>query len=90
MIPLWLWTAFAGLAVGMVYAAWTARQNKTRASTQPKRLTLATVEEITALVDDKKPVRAIKLLRLITGQSLLDAKNRIDDWRADEERDAAG
>ena len=89
MIPLWLWTAFAGLAVGMLYAWFTARQNKNRASTQPKRLTPATVEEITTLVEGNKSVRAVKLLRLTTGQSLLDAKNRIDDWRPDEERDAA-
>jgi ribosomal protein L7/L12 len=85
MIPLWLWTAFAGLAVGMVYA-WLAKK---KVASAPRKLTPAAVEEITALVADSKSVRAIKLLRLNTGQSLLDAKNRIDDWRPDEERDAA-
>jgi len=85
MIPLWLWTAFAGLAVGMVYA-WLAKK---KVAAAPKRLTPAAVEEITALVENKKSVRAVKLLRLNTGQSLLHAKNRIDDWRPDEERAAS-
>jgi len=85
MIPLWLSTAFAGLAVGMAYA-WLAKK---KVAAAPKRLTPAAVEEINSLVEKKKSVRAIKLLRLNTGQSLLDAKNRIDDWRPDEERAAA-
>lgn len=85
MIPLWLWTAFAGLAVGMVYAWWA----KKKFAAAPKSLTPAAVEEISVLVAAKKSVRAIKLLRLNTGETLLDAKNRIDDWRPDEERDAA-
>lgn len=89
MIPLWLWTAFAGLAVGMAYAWWQKRNARNRPASQAAKLKLAAVEEITALISDKKQVKAIKLLRLNTGLSLLDAKNRVDDWRADEERAAA-
>lgn len=89
MIPLWLWTAFAGLAVGMAYAWWEKRNARNRPASQTARLKLAAVEEITTLIGDKKQVKAIKLLRLNTGLSLLDAKNRVDDWRADEERAAA-
>ncbi|MGZ5407061.1 MAG: hypothetical protein ACXWX1_04820 [Aeromicrobium sp.] len=85
MIPLWLWTAFAGLAVGMAYA-WVVKK---KVAAAPRKLTPAAVEEITALIEDKKTVQAIKLLRLNTGNSLLDAKNRVDDWRPDEERAAA-
>lgn len=89
MIPLWLWTAFAGLAIGMAYAWWEKRNARNRAASGPKRLTLATVEEITALVAGQKNLHAIKLLRMNTGLSLLDAKNRVDDWRPEEERAAA-
>ena len=89
MIPLWLWTAFAGLAVGMAYAWWEKRTARNRPASQTARLKLAAVDEITTLISDKKQVKAIKLLRLNTGLSLLDAKNRVDDWRADEERAAA-
>ena len=89
MIPLWLWTAFAGLAVGMAYAWWQQRNARNRPASQAARLKLAAVEEITALISEKKPLQAIKLLRLNTGLSLLDAKNRVDDWRPDEEREAA-
>ena len=89
MIPLWLWTAFAGLAVGMAYAWWEKRNARNRPASQAARLKLAAVDEITTLISDKKQVKAIKLLRLNTGLSLLDAKNRVDDWCADEERAAA-
>lgn len=89
MIPLWVWTAIAGLAVGMAYAWWEKRKARNRPASQAAKLKLAAVEEITALISDKKQVKAIKLLRLNTGLSLLDAKNRVDDWRADEERLAA-
>lgn len=88
MIPLWLWTAFAGLAVGMLYAWWQQRNLRKRPLVA-KRLTRGAVEEITGLIADKKSVRAVKLLRMNTGLSLLDAKNRIDDWRPDEEYEAA-
>jgi len=89
MIPLWLWTAFAGLAIGMAYAWWEKRNTRNRPASQAAKLTLGAVDEITALIQDKKQVRAIKLLRMNTRLSLLDAKNRIDDWRPGEERDAA-
>lgn len=89
MIPLWLWTACAGLAIGMAYAWWEKRNARNRPGSQAARLKLAAVEEITALIGDRKPIKAIKLLRLNTGLSLLDAKNRVDDWHPDEERAAA-
>ncbi len=88
MIPLWLWTAFAGLAIGMLIA-WRQKRNLKKHPLVARRLTAAAVEEITALVMARHSVRAIKLLRMNTGISLLDAKNRIDDWRPDEEYEAA-
>ncbi|MEO6470457.1 MAG: hypothetical protein ABIR57_01420 [Aeromicrobium sp.] len=89
MIPLWLWTAFAGLAIGMIYA-WRENRNLKRRPLVAKRLTEGAVEEITALLAEGNKVRAIKLLRVNTGITLLDAKNRVDDWRPDEEYEATG
>lgn len=88
MIPVWLLTAFAGLAIGMGYAWWEKRNTKKKPLIA-KRLTHAAVGEITDLLASGKQVRAIKLLRMNTGLSLLDAKNRVDDWRPDEEYEAA-
>ncbi len=88
MIPLWLWTAFLGLALGMLIA-WRQKRNLKKHPLVARRLTEAAVEEITALVTARHSVRAIKLLRMNTGISLVDAKNRIDDWRPDEEYEAS-
>ncbi len=83
LFPLWVWTAFAGLGVGMLYAFVGSRKGKP----EPRPLDDAAVDEITALVAAGKSVRAVKLLRRHTGTTLLDAKNRVDDWRPDEERE---
>lgn len=88
MIPLWLWTAIGGLAIGMLYAWW-EKNNVKKRPLVARRLGLGTVEEITALIADRKQVKAIKVLRVSADISLLDAKNRVDDWRPDEEREAA-
>lgn len=85
LFPLWVWTAIAGLGVGGLYAFVASKRD----ARKPKTLTRDTVDEITALVEARKSVKAIRLLRTNTGATLLDAKNRIDDWRPDEERQAA-
>ena len=86
MFPLWIWTAVGGLGLGMIYAAWANKQVRKR---PVKPLSGRTVDEITGLIDARKHVRAVKTLRAHTGITLLDAKNRIDDWRPDEEHEAA-
>lgn len=88
MIPMWLWTAFGGLAVGMLYAWWD-RRNKLKRPLVARRLTAGAVGEITDLIAAGKQVTAIRLLRMNTGLSLVEAKNRIDDWRPDEEYEAS-
>ncbi len=87
MLP--IWTALAGLAIGMGYAAISQRRRAGRPQPVPRLLDADTVEQINALVIGGKPIRAIKLLRKRTGLSLLAGKNRIDDWHVDEERAAA-
>jgi hypothetical protein len=86
MIPLWILTALAGLIVGMVYAWWANKH----ARKQPiRRLNRPAVEEITGLLERRKHVRAVKLLRAATGLAPIDARNRISTWNADEERGSA-
>ena len=72
----------------MLYA-WREKRNLAKRPLVAKRLTRGAVGEITDLIAAGKQVKAIKLLRMNTGQSLLDAKNRIDDWRPDEEYEAS-
>lgn len=82
-----LWAALAGLAIGMAYAA-VQRLRSGRKKPASRSLDSATVEKINDLVEGGKPVRAIKVLRQNTELSLVEGKNRIDDWRIDEERAA--
>lgn len=86
MIPLWVWTALAGLAIGIAYAWWSHRH----ARKQPiRRLNHAAVTEISGLVERRKYRRAVNLLRAGTGLPIIDARRRIADWDVEAERRAA-
>lgn len=86
MIPLWLLAAFAGLAIGMLYA-W--RSNKKASRNTIAKLDRDTVEEITDLVARRKYLKATKILRKQAGHTLIDARNRAEDWNPEYERRAA-
>lgn len=86
MVPIWLLAAFAGLAVGMVYA-WLSNKRAARSTITP--LDPGTVEEITDLVARRKHLRAATILRKRAGHTLIDARNRAEDWDPEQERRAA-
>ena len=57
----------------------TDHQNYIYVNGRQLRITSALTDEIQALINDGKKIRAIKLLRQETGLGLLDAKNAVYD-----------
>lgn len=81
-----LLAAVAGLGVGMVMA-W--RKNRAAGKRPIVALDRATVEEVTDLVAKRRYLKATKILRNQAGHTLIEARNRAEDWDPEQERRAA-